>query len=90
MQALSPALVYPLKGRLVDPLMRASNEHILIVRVPRAGGRPGCPSLLLLDSRKPPLPFLDSHEGPGFAGLPRYLFAAFDEITWFSVLLRQR
>jgi hypothetical protein len=32
------------KGGLVDPRMRASNEHILIVRVPRAGGRPGCPS----------------------------------------------
>src|SRR6188768_1390279 len=30
-----------------DPLVRASNEHILIVRVPRAGGRPGCPSPLL-------------------------------------------
>jgi len=37
----------PSKGGLVDPLMRASNEHILIVRVPRAGGRPGCPSPLL-------------------------------------------
>jgi hypothetical protein len=34
------------KGSLVDPLVRASNEHILIVRVPRAGGRPGCPSPL--------------------------------------------
>ncbi|MEP6889864.1 MAG: hypothetical protein ABI955_04110, partial [Nitrospirota bacterium] len=31
------------KGSLVDPRLRASNEHILIVRVPRAGGRPGCP-----------------------------------------------
>jgi len=29
------------KGGLVDPRMRASNEHILIGRVPRAGGRPG-------------------------------------------------
>ena len=44
------ALVYPLKGGLVDPLMRASNEHILIVRVPRAGGRPGCPSSLIVGS----------------------------------------
>jgi len=39
---------YPLhyfifKGSLVDPRLRASNEHILIVRVPRAGRRPGCP-----------------------------------------------
>jgi hypothetical protein len=33
-----------LKGSLVDPRLRASNEHILIVRVPRAGGRPDCPS----------------------------------------------
>ena len=32
------------KGGLVDPRLRASNEHILIVRVPRAGGRPGYPS----------------------------------------------
>ncbi len=32
------------KGSLVDPRMRASKEHIPIVRVPRAGGRPGgCP-----------------------------------------------
>jgi hypothetical protein len=34
------------KGGLVDPRMRASNEHILIVRVPRAGGRPGYPTSL--------------------------------------------
>jgi hypothetical protein len=26
------------KGSLVDPRVRASNEHIPIVRVPRAGG----------------------------------------------------
>ena len=32
------------KGGLVDPRLRASNEHIPIVRVPRAGGRPGYPS----------------------------------------------
>jgi len=31
------------KGGLVDPRLRASNEHIPIVRVPRAGGRPGYP-----------------------------------------------
>ena len=35
---------YMFKGSLVDPRLRASNEHILIVRVPRAGGRLGCPS----------------------------------------------
>jgi hypothetical protein len=35
---------YMFKGGLVDPRVRASNEHILIVRVPRAGGRPGYPS----------------------------------------------
>src|SRR2546427_5117311 len=29
---------------LLDLPLRASNEHMLIVRVPRAGGRPGCPS----------------------------------------------
>jgi hypothetical protein len=34
---------YLFKGSLVDPRLRASNEHILIVRVPRAGGRLGCP-----------------------------------------------
>jgi hypothetical protein len=43
------ALVFPIphfifKGGLVDPRLRASNEHILVVRVPRAGGRPGYPS----------------------------------------------
>ena len=32
------------KGSLVDPRLRASNEHIPIVRVPRAGGRPGYPA----------------------------------------------
>ena len=35
---------FHLKGSLVDPRLRASNEHIPIVRVPRAGGRLGCPS----------------------------------------------
>jgi hypothetical protein len=39
-----PSPDFLLKGSLVDPLVRASNEHIPIVRVPRAGGRPGCPS----------------------------------------------
>jgi len=34
-------------GGLVDPRLRASNEHIPIVRVPRAGGRPGHPAPLL-------------------------------------------
>jgi len=48
--SLPAALAYPLKGGLVDPLMRASNEHILIVRVPRAGGRPGYPSPLIAES----------------------------------------
>jgi len=28
-----------IRGGLVDPQVRASNEHIPIVRVPRAGGR---------------------------------------------------
>ena len=32
------------QGGLVDPRLRASNEHIPIVRVPRAGGRPGHPA----------------------------------------------
>ncbi|MGH7180381.1 MAG: cation-transporting P-type ATPase [Nitrospiraceae bacterium] len=32
------------KGGVVDPRLRASNEHIPIVRVPRAGGRLGYPS----------------------------------------------
>ena len=39
-----PIPYFIFKGSLVDPRVRASNEHILIVRVPRAGGRPGCPS----------------------------------------------
>ena len=39
--------VFPLflGGGLVDPRVRASNEHLPSVRVPRAGGRPGCPRL---------------------------------------------
>ena len=36
------------EGGLVDPQLRASNEHILIVRVPRARGRLGRPHLFLL------------------------------------------
>ena len=45
---ISPPNPYFLfKGGLVDPLLRASNEHILIVRVPRAGGQPGYPILFL-------------------------------------------
>ena len=32
-------------GGLVDPRLRASNEHLPSVRVPRAGGRPGYPFL---------------------------------------------
>jgi|GEM_PF-3496179 hypothetical protein len=40
-----PFSYFPLKGNLVDPRLRASNEHILIVRVPRAGGGLGYPSL---------------------------------------------
>jgi hypothetical protein len=34
-----------LKGSLVDPRLRALNEHLPSVRVPRAGGRPGYPFL---------------------------------------------
>ena len=41
-----PDPVFSFKGSLVDPRVRASNEHIPIVRVPRAGGRPGYPSPL--------------------------------------------
>ena len=45
----SPSLPTSLhEGGLVDPQLRASNEHILIVRVPRARGRPGRPHLPLL------------------------------------------
>ncbi len=64
------------------PLLRAWDEHILIVRVLRARRATGHSSLLLLlDRRKQPLPILDLHEGPGFAGFGRDLLAAFDEIA---------
>jgi hypothetical protein len=36
--------IFIYKGSLADPRLRESNEHIFIVRVPRAGGRPGYPS----------------------------------------------
>ncbi|MEO5957120.1 MAG: hypothetical protein ABIR36_15725, partial [Nitrospiraceae bacterium] len=39
---------------------RASNEHILIVRVPRAGGRPGCPPPRRAGPSPHPLPVLTS------------------------------
>ena len=42
------------EGGLVDPQLRASNEHILIVRVPRARGRPGHPHFLLLANASSP------------------------------------
>src|ERR1043166_5978776 len=41
-----PIPYFTFKGSLVDPRLRASNEHILIVRVPRAGERPGYPTPL--------------------------------------------
>ena len=62
-----PNLPVIFKGGLVDPRLRASNEHIPIVRVPRAGGRPGCPFHRSATARcartgdqsgYPPLPFL--------------------------------
>jgi hypothetical protein len=34
--SLLVSLIFPHVGGLVDPQLRASNEHILIVRVPRA------------------------------------------------------
>jgi len=58
-----------LKGSLVDPRLRASNEHILIVRVPRAGGRPGCRlffSILLEESALLEIVFVD--DGGRFGG----------------------
>jgi hypothetical protein len=39
-----PIPYFIFKGSLVDSRLRASNEHILIVRVPRAGERPGYPT----------------------------------------------
>src|SRR5512141_429741 len=79
------------RGSLVDYRVPASNEHIPVLRIPRAGGRPGCLShpTLLLNRREQPLPILVSHECPHFAGLGRRLFAALDEIAWFSWPLGQ-
>ena len=39
---------FSFEGSLVDPRLRALDEHILIVRVPRAGGRPGSPLFLFI------------------------------------------
>ena len=48
--ALLPnSVTYSPQGGLVDPQMRASNEHLPSVRVPRAGGRPGYPVSLLFE-----------------------------------------
>jgi hypothetical protein len=47
-----PSLLAIFPGRgLIELLLRASNEHILIVRVPRARGQPGCPRFLYLFCR---------------------------------------
>jgi len=48
--------------------MRASNEHIVIVRVPRAGGRPGCPSHLSEAAR---CASTEDHQAP--SPVPRWL-----------------
>ncbi len=42
-----PSPYFILKGGLVDSLLRASNEHLPSVRVARAGGQTGYPSLPL-------------------------------------------
>jgi hypothetical protein len=55
---LIPNSLLLLKGSLVDPRLRASNEHIPIVRVPRAGGRSGWPSSLLTEVPSSWLSFL--------------------------------
>ena len=44
LRALSQSPNDMFKGSLVDPRLRASNEHTPFMRVPRAGGRPGCPA----------------------------------------------
>ena len=44
----APQSHFSFEGSLVDPRLRASNEHIPIVRVPRAGGRPGSPLFLFI------------------------------------------
>ena len=51
------SLVLSSEGSLVDPRMRASNEHLLSVRVLRAGGRPGYPLFPLFE--QPPKPRLN-------------------------------
>jgi hypothetical protein len=67
LRAAFPIPHFVFKGSLVDPRLRASNEHILIVRVPRAGGRPGYPShpseaarCASTEDRQPPPPPLAS------------------------------
>ena len=44
----APQSHFSFEGGLVDPRLRALDEHILIVRVPRAGGRPGSPLFLFI------------------------------------------
>jgi hypothetical protein len=56
-----PIPYFTFKGSLVAPRVRASNEHILIVRVPQADGRPGHPhpffSILQSGRTKAPFPW---------------------------------
>ena len=62
---LFPSLLLSFSGGgLVDPLVRASDEHILIVRVPRAGGRPGCPLFFLAGPSPHPMPVQISPHRP--------------------------
>jgi hypothetical protein len=45
--SIQACLPIPPESSLVDPRMRASNEALPRARVPRAGGQPGCSTLLL-------------------------------------------
>ena len=59
---------FDFKGSLVDPPLRASNEHIPIVRVPRARGRSGYPSH---PSKLARCPFRGGADGSSIARVQR-------------------
>ncbi len=86
--ALLPnSVTYSPQGGLVDPQMRASNEHLPSVRVPRAGGRPGYPVSLLFE--QPLHPCLNLIQPLAQVGLKHIGFGLHDHALGLDLILKQ-